>query len=648
MRILFGLSLGLLWSLNAIAGDALAKLDLKATTGAAPGYVDDAGCAACHMDKYESYQHVGMAQSFRRPEDAKPMERFGESYYHAPSQRYYQIDKTAAGLVFKRWQQDEDGTRFNQFSVDIDWILGSGNRARSYLFQTDWGQLYQLPLGWYTESGTWGMSPGFESGEHPGVQREVKRQCMFCHNAFPEVEAGSDHMARPHRFPEQLPQGTGCQRCHGPGAAHIRTVLEGGDQQAIRSAITNPARLPPLERDSVCFQCHMLPAVSMVGLRRFGQPDYAFRPGQALSEFLVHMDITEPHRPAEQRFEINHHGYRLWRSECYQQSAGALGCISCHDPHVKPESAAFREQVGGVCADCHAQDQLDRVHGERKTADTCVSCHMPTRRTQDVINVTMTDHLIARGPFDPEALVAPVLRHELDIVDVQPLPFGHPPQGSEAALYRAATTVRALAYPDAVSALKNILVQQQPEPLAPYLVLLQGQLQTRQFTEAEKTAQFVLRQGHNDPLVMERQAVALFGQGKIEPAIALLKQRLAQEETGSAHFNLGLALVSADKPEQARKHFEKALELQPMLAKAYKYLGLIARGQQQHQQAVQHFTQALAIQPDNPDFYQELLAEFKTLQQPQSYNRWLQRARRLSTDPEPFASLKPMTEPDHD
>ncbi|MDO6745838.1 tetratricopeptide repeat protein [Gilvimarinus sp. 1_MG-2023] len=626
-------------SLNAFGEDELAKLNLHATTGAASGYVDDAGCGTCHVDKFESYQHVGMAQSFKRPAEAKPMERFGEIYYHAPSQRYYQIDKTSTGLVFNRWQQDADGTRFNQFSVDIDWILGSGNRSRSYLYQTDWGQLYQLPLGWYSETDTWGMAPGFESGHHLGVQRQVKRQCMFCHNAFPEVPAGSDHAARPHRFPQQLPQGTGCQRCHGPGASHIQTALNGGELSTIRAAITNPAKLPPLQRDSVCFQCHMLPSVSIIGMRRFGQPDYAFRPGQDLSEYLVHMDITEPNRPAEQRFEINHHGYRLWGSECYQKSAGALGCITCHDPHVKPDSVSFRKKVGEVCTDCHTQDQLTSIHGGQKTTDTCVSCHMPTRRTQDVIKVTMTDHRIARGPFDHKALVAPVLPHEPNIVDVQALPFGYPPQGAELSLYRVASVVRALAYPDALNAMKNELIHQQPETLTPYLVLLKGQLKNQQFEEAEKTAEFVRRQGHSDPLVLQQHAVALIGQGKIEPAIALLKQRLEQEETDSAHFTLGLALFRVNKPEQATKHLQRALELQPILAGAYKYLGLIARSNQQHELAVEYFTQALVIQPDSSDFYRELLVELKTLQQSQSYNRWLQRARRFSTNPESFISL---------
>ena len=648
MRVLFGLGLGVLWSLNVTAADVLAKLNLQATEGAAAGYVDDAGCGTCHIDKFQSYQHVGMAQSFKRPENAIPLERFGETFYHEPSQRYYRVDKTDAGPVFHRWQQDADGSRFNQFTVDIDWVMGSGNRARSYLFQTDWGHLYQLPIGWYSETQQWGMSPGFESAQHMGVQRQVKRQCMFCHNALPEVATGSDHSARPHRFPTDLPEGTGCQRCHGPGADHIRAVLNGADRDAIHAAITNPAKLPPTERDSVCFQCHMLPSVSLIGLRRFGQPDYGFRPGQDISKFLVHMDITETNRTADERFEINHHAYRLWRSQCYQASEGALGCISCHDPHVKPESAAFREQVGGVCGDCHTQVQLDAHHDESPAVDACVDCHMPTRRTQDVIEVTMTDHRIARGPFDHDALVAPRSQHEPDIADTQPLLFGHPPEGIEASIYRAASTVRTLAYPEAVNALKNLLVQQQPEPLAPYLLLLQGQLQTQQLAEAEKTARFLLSKGYDDPLILERLAVALIGQDKLDEAIGLLEQRLALEETGTAHFNMGLAMIRKDAAKQARQHMEKALKLEPLLAAAHKYLGLIARSQKAHQEAIAHFEQALAIQPNNPDFYQELLTEYITLQQPQSYNRWLSRAKRLSTEPEPFASLEPLDGSEHD
>ena len=166
--------------------------------------------------------------------------------------------------------------------------------------------------------------------------------------------------------------------------------------------------------------------------------------------------------------------------------------------------------------------------------------------------------------------------------------------------------------------------------------------------EAEKTARFLLSKGYDDPLILERLAVALIGQDKLDEAIRLLEQRLALEETGTAHFNMGLAMIRKDAAEQARQHMEKALKLEPLLAAAHKYLGLIARSHNAHKKAIAHFEEALAIQPNNPDFYQELLTEFKTLQQPQSYNRWLSRAKRLSTEPEPFASLEPLDGSEHD
>ena len=257
--------------LSAAQLDPLSALDVHATQGAAAGYVADTVCATCHAQKYESYQHVGMAQSFKRPAAAAPMEDFGAEYYHAPSQRYYQIFERNDGLQFRRYQRDQDGAAINEIEIPVAWVLGSGNRARSYLYQTEWGELYLLPLGWYSETNSWGMSPGFEDADHPGIHRRVQRKCMFCHNAFPEVAERRDAHWAVETFPLSLPEGTGCQRCHGPGADHINTLRDGGDIASIRDAIVNPRRLSAELRDAVCFQCHMLPAVSMFGARRFGR-----------------------------------------------------------------------------------------------------------------------------------------------------------------------------------------------------------------------------------------------------------------------------------------------------------------------------------------------------------------------------------------
>ena len=223
--MLFILSLPNWSSANTVMEDPLSQLQLHAYQGAAKNYIDDQACATCHAALFNSYQDVGMARSFSHPKDAILMERFGEEFYHAASSRYYRIDKQQRQLFFHRYQKDPQGKKINHFTTEIDWILGSGYRARSYLYQNDAGELFMLPLGWYSQTQQWGMSPGFETKHHFGVQRQVKRECMFCHNAYPDVAEQSDGPFSAHNFPAQLPQGTGCQRCHGPGAEHVRAAM---------------------------------------------------------------------------------------------------------------------------------------------------------------------------------------------------------------------------------------------------------------------------------------------------------------------------------------------------------------------------------------------------------------------------------------
>ena len=251
--------------------DLLPTIGARATEGAAAGYVEDQVCGTCHADLYASYQHVGMSQSLRAPGNQAPMEHFGDEFYDQTLDRYYQFIERGEDIVFRRYQRDRTGEEINLLEIPVAWVVGSGNRARSYLYRTDWGEMFLLPVGWYSEDSKWEMSPGFEFANHPGITRSVPRKCMFCHNAYPEVPAGSDAPWVGDTFPETLPEGTGCQRCHGPGADHIQSALSGNEVTVTRSRIVNPAKLTPELRDSVCFQCHMLPSASLTGAHRFGR-----------------------------------------------------------------------------------------------------------------------------------------------------------------------------------------------------------------------------------------------------------------------------------------------------------------------------------------------------------------------------------------
>ncbi len=71
------------------------------------------------------------------------------------------------GYYQRRWQVGLNGAETNVDEMKVDYVLGSGNEARSYLHRTSRDTLIELPLGWYSESGGyWAPSPGFDS-KHP-------------------------------------------------------------------------------------------------------------------------------------------------------------------------------------------------------------------------------------------------------------------------------------------------------------------------------------------------------------------------------------------------------------------------------------------------------------------------------------------------
>src|SRR5436190_4821328 len=368
---------------------------------ATPGYIDDKQCATCHSNIARTYKQVGMSKAFYRPRADDAIEDFAKlPLRHASSGDLMELRWRDARLVFRRWQLDDAGHPINVFEQPVDWILGSGHHARTYLFQTPNGEIYQLPIAWYSQTSEWAMAPGYDRADHQGVLRRVRHECLFCHNAYPEIAAETrDGFWRKQTLPTALPEGLGCQRCHGPGAEHAGLALGSADGASVRAAIVNPMRLDPQRRKDVCYECHMQPAVALSPIRRLGRDIYSFRPGQALSDYLLQLDIVDPEMPKSERFEINHAPYRLEQSRC------KVFCLDCHDPH------RGTKDVRTVCQQCHTS-------GEHAMAKTdCVSCHMPKRRTQDVVHVVMTDHMIQKPqkpqkPMTGASLLAP--REERD------------------------------------------------------------------------------------------------------------------------------------------------------------------------------------------------------------------------------------------
>lgn len=583
-------------------GPSPADLGVPVTAGAAPGYVPDAACASCHGEIYRSYQEVGMARSFYRPSAGRAIEDFASGFYHPASRQHFRMLRQGDRLVFRRWQLDGEGREVNVFEQEVDWILGSGNHARTYLFRAPGGELYQLPVSWYAQENRWWMAPGYDRPDHEGVVRRVRRECMFCHNGYPDVPAGSDAYDAAQTYPQELPEGTGCQRCHGPGAEHLRRASGGVESQPeIRAAIVNPGKLAPERRDDVCYGCHLQPAVALPGVRRFGRGDYSFRPGEALTDYLVPVDVTEEGKAPGERFEINHHAYRLRQSLCFAKSAGKLSCLTCHDPHRKVQPAERAAHYRAACLTCHQMEdcKLDATSAgtaEGIARDDCSTCHMPKRRPQDVVHTVMTDHRIGRRPAGD--LLAPLAEADPELTGVSLYFPDRSPPGAEGELFRALSVARTGASGPGTDRVAALLAKDARHPTA-WLELGQSQLQLRRFAEAEATLSRVLAGNPDHPLALDWLAIARASQGRTEDGVALLRRALAQPGPGrtESRFNLARLLAGLGQRQEALALLSQALAERPNFAAAWYHKGNALAQLEDSAAAVECYRRALAVDP---------------------------------------------------
>ncbi|MGY3438869.1 MULTISPECIES: cytochrome c3 family protein [unclassified Marinovum] len=591
--------------------NVLSEFDVPVTQGAAPNYVPDAVCGTCHADKAESFAEVGMGKSFYRPSPNTVIEDFTlPPFVHAPSGRTYRIEMRGEHYWFRRWRRSPEGAEVDVFERRIDWIMGSGHHSRVYLYQTLNGTLFQLPLAWYAQEGKWAMAPGYEFADHLGIQRQVPQRCMGCHNGLPDVPEGSDLAGHPNFFPTDLPEGIGCQRCHGPGARHVATAFGGAaEPEAIRAEIVNPAKLPPDQTYAICYGCHLQPSVAVNSDVRFGRGQYSFRPGQALTDFLVHLDIEDGNQTKSERFDINHHPYRLEQSQCFIESEGALGCLSCHDPHVKRKPQERAAHYRAACLTCHDTDTAGQVvaftpgltHPEIAETDDCTACHMPPRRTQDVIEVWMTDHNISRAPA--EGLLRPIPKIIPDVRAVRlHAPGTIPADESLMQKTRAVLELTGHGSDEAEAALEQALAEYDGPAVEPWLALAEAKLAGHDTLGVIIAAKKVLALAPDNPSGRSLLASAYIRGGALDKAEALLGD-LLRDHPGLANdwFNLALVYLRQGQETQAIAAAREALAQQDTHWRAQRLIARIEAGRGNQAAAIESYLAALALEPRADD-----------------------------------------------
>ena len=184
-------------------------------------------CGPCHSAIEASYGGSGMARTFSSDIGAVGDWERRNSYYHGASDRWYRLFRKDGAYYVRRWQKGYRDAETNVFEARIEYAVGSGEHARSFLYKAVDGRLFELPVSWYAgEGGHWAMSPGFDHASHTDFRREVSAACLFCHAAY-DARAPID-----------------CERCH--GRLTSRSALAARSLTTVSRAGLNPhaARRP--------------------------------------------------------------------------------------------------------------------------------------------------------------------------------------------------------------------------------------------------------------------------------------------------------------------------------------------------------------------------------------------------------------------
>jgi len=275
-----------------------------------------------------------------------------------------------------------------------DYAFGSGHHAMTFVNVLDPSipKVLEHRITYYTQERTLGITPGQDadvaSSEVKPHGRELNprdaRKCFRCHST--QIAARGDE-----RIDEDtMIPNISCERCHGPGRAHVLDARRGASESEL-SLPFGPDRWTAETLLKLCGECHRHPSRA--------------RPGQ-----------IRPDDPHLARFQP----VGLMQSKCYVRSAGALSCVTCHDPHAR--ASPDRASYDAKCLECHGGPVLTASPANSlptagllctvSPRERCVECHMP--RVESGQHILFSDHWIRIRREGESSLSIPTSMPNLD------------------------------------------------------------------------------------------------------------------------------------------------------------------------------------------------------------------------------------------
>jgi Cytochrome c554 and c-prime len=313
-------------------------------------YVGAESCAECHRTNFEKQSASHHAHSLRK---------IAESPLAA---KLLTAGRSPDGTL--RYEQDGDSVAVIESGsaerAVIEWAFGAGAQGSTPVGHVG-DQYFEHRFSFYARLD--GLAPTFGHPAHVTTpiaklgllqDNHTITHCFSCHATGVEQGTEGPELRR-------MRPGVQCERCHGPGSAHIAAAKQGSATAAVIREIVNPGRFSAKAQIEICGQCHRLAT-----------------PGTG--------DEPELESPVTVRFAP----ISLMASRCFRAS-GKIACLTCHDPHADalPRSDfSYSEK----CLACHGRDGAPVKACRRLKRENCLPCHMKQASLGPYLR--FTDHRI--------------------------------------------------------------------------------------------------------------------------------------------------------------------------------------------------------------------------------------------------------------
>ncbi len=360
--------------------------------GRFPGdpYIGPKACLACHPGECALYSHSGHARTLSTAARRKLSREVDGTSVADPE--YPGISwsfRFNDGRLYVARRSPESAEE-----IVAEYAFGSGHHAVTFVNMVDATvpAILEHRMTYFARTRTFGLTPGHETvPKPPGLTplgglpppRDA-RFCFECHST--QVSTGEDL-----RIDEDLLiPNVSCERCHGPGRAHVVAAHRGASASELRLPF-GPERSYTAEAViRLCGSCHRHPGKPGVG-------------------------PLDPENPRLARFQP----VGILQSRCFRESKGGFSCVTCHDPHAR--ASTDRLAYNTTCQTCHRsgtsvpppsiapdENAIAALPCPREPAGDCVACHMP--RVDAGQGVLFADHWIrlkGRGDSRSSGQAAP-------------------------------------------------------------------------------------------------------------------------------------------------------------------------------------------------------------------------------------------------